>query len=99
MKTHTVFAQAWEESERGWGIRPDGASLHKSLEDCKAFRAEFWRQERERNPSGIAPNEYTRESGQPHLVEVGDDLYAQILASKNGIWIAQSEYRKLERHA
>jgi hypothetical protein len=99
MKTHTVFAQAWEESERGRGIRPDGASLHKSLKDCEAFRVEFWRRERNRNPSGIAPNEYTRESGQPHLVEVGEDLYTKILASKDGIWIGQSEYVKLGRSA
>ena len=32
-----VYLQHWEESERGWGIRPDGCSLHLTLEDRKKY--------------------------------------------------------------
>lgn len=27
-KRHGVICQKWEESERGWGTRPNGYSLH-----------------------------------------------------------------------
>lgn len=93
--TRTVIAQAWEESERGWGVRPDGASLHKNLEDCKAFCEEFWERERKRNPSGTAPDEYSRESGKPHEVEVDGELWEHIAGSKNGCWVSDATYNKL----
>jgi hypothetical protein len=32
-----VVYQSWLESERGWGVRPDGYSLHLSLGDRKRF--------------------------------------------------------------
>ena len=37
-----VIKQLWEESERGWGIRPDGYSLHLNNEDRKQFIKEYW---------------------------------------------------------
>lgn len=95
--TYTVIAQAWEESERDWGVRSDGASLHKTLEDCAAFRHEFWAKEREDNPSGIAPDYYSRESGKPHEIEIGEELYEHLAASKNGIWISDATYNALRR--
>jgi len=35
-----VYAVEWEESERGWGVRPDGISLHysKEVEPLYAFK-------------------------------------------------------------
>ena len=41
-KTHTAICQLWEESERGWGCRPDGYSLHKGVETCIAYVTEYW---------------------------------------------------------
>ena len=37
-----AIIQYWEESEEGWGMRPDGATLHKSLEDCQAYIKHYW---------------------------------------------------------
>jgi hypothetical protein len=32
-----AWRQDWEESERGWGVRPDGHTLHLSLQDLKTY--------------------------------------------------------------
>lgn len=77
----TVVKQNWEESERGWGIRPDGYSLHLTEEDRKAFIKEYW----DDQPSGEAPDEYSRPSGNGYLADVQDDTYQTIKNSKNGI--------------
>lgn len=36
--TKEVVAVQWEESERGWGVRPDGCSLHVSVEEAKEYQ-------------------------------------------------------------
>ena len=36
-KRFQVLCQKWEESERGWGTRPDGYSLHKSDADREQY--------------------------------------------------------------
>jgi hypothetical protein len=33
----SLYLQYWEESERGWGVRPDGCSLHLTKDDCKSY--------------------------------------------------------------
>ena len=38
---YVAFKQNWEESERGWGIRPDGCSLHETVDDCVAYRKTY----------------------------------------------------------
>ena len=38
----TVWCQLWEESEKGWGVRPDGYSLHSNQEDVKKYIKEYW---------------------------------------------------------
>lgn len=53
--TTRVYVQLWEESERGWGCRPDGVSLHKSKADCDEYIEEYW----EGMPP-TAPDEYSR---------------------------------------
>lgn len=37
-----VYLYAWTEYERGWGNRPDGASLHLTIEDGKKFVKDYW---------------------------------------------------------
>lgn len=80
-----VLYQAWEESERGWGVRPDGYSLHidKSHRD-KFVEALLKRQSdyfKERGlKDGEAPAEYTRVSGDPAPVNVTRAIYRQIVA-------------------
>jgi hypothetical protein len=57
----------WEESEAGWGQRPDGFSLHLTQEDAKKYV--------EQHNAGLpkappVPHEYDRPCGEPYLVEL-----------------------------
>lgn len=84
----TVICQRWEESESepGWGVtvRDDGYSLHLTEEDHVAFIKAYW----SKQPKGPAPDFYTRESGEPYLVNLRSNskLYQALLKSrKKGI--------------
>lgn len=75
MEAFRVVIQKWEESEAGWGTRPDGISIHTTMEECKKFRTQFWENEKKRNPSGVTPNEYSREDGEPfEVIIVSDEI-------------------------
>ncbi len=76
----TVVCQDWLESERGWGTRPDGCSLHLNKLDLEKFVKAYWA----RMPDET-PDEYSRPCGQAYLVDVSDEIYSKILESKNGI--------------
>lgn len=84
-RTAVILYQAWEESERGWGVRPDGYSLHidKAHRD-KFVNALLKRQSeyfKERGlKDGDAPDEYTRVSGEPVQVFVTRAIYQQLVA-------------------
>jgi hypothetical protein len=86
----------WTESEAGWGQRPDGASLHLSQEDVTAYIKDYWDREKELNPSGATPHEYSRPDGdRGRLVLVDDNIYEKIKASTNGVLVWQTEYSKM----
>ena len=74
-----VVCQKWEESEQGWGTRPDGYSLHLTEEHRVEYIAEYWAG----MPKKI-PDEYSRPDGQPYLCEVSAAIYEEVKASKNG---------------
>lgn len=80
MAGHTVIVQKWEESERGWGTRPDGYSLHLTDADRVEFINEYWKG----MPSEI-PDEYSRPSGTPYTATVTDEVYNEVKESENGI--------------
>lgn len=75
-----VICQKWEESEAGWGTRPDGYSLHLSLEHLKQYIAEYW----EKMPDEV-PDEYCRPGGAPYECEIDSETYLKLKASKNGL--------------
>ena len=75
-----VFCQKWEESERGWGTRPDGYSLHFNEGDLKKFIRDYW----DGMPDEV-PNEYSRPDGTPYWCEIDDETFAKVKASKNGL--------------
>jgi len=89
---HTVIAQDWEESEAGWGVRPDGFTLHLTREDRDAYvkgyldrqKAYF---DKEIGP-GRTPHEYTRTSGSPTEITVNDKIFRKLKkhADKQGLW-------------
>lgn len=81
--THEVIVQKWEESERGWGTRPDGCSLHLTEEDRKKFLEEYWA----RQPKGgEVPDEYSRPDGTPYKAQIDRETFEKVQASSNGIW-------------
>lgn len=82
-KKFTVVVQKWEESERGWGTRPDGWTMHLSEEDRAAFVKAYYAKY---NPPGPAPDCYTRVDGDPYLMDVNEETYKKVEASENGIW-------------
>lgn len=79
-KLEEVVYVIWEESERGWGVRPDGCSLHLTEQDFQAFEKEYWK----RMPNEV-PDEYSRPAGEPVTAYVNKTLYKEIKKSKKGI--------------
>lgn len=75
-----LFCQKWEESESGWGTRPDGYSLHRSESDLAAFIQEYW----EGMPNGV-PAEYSRPCGEPYFVEASAEQFEAVMKSKHGV--------------
>lgn len=78
----------WIESERGWGQRSDGCSIHLTEEDAKAFVKEY----NEDLPEEV-PDEYSRPDSGPQKVVISDKLYEKLTDSDNGIRLWQSEFR------
>lgn len=96
-ETRLVLVQNWEESERGWGVRSDGYTVHI---DEKQHRAYLDWYNKTFNNKSYVPDEYTRASGDPVVVSVPVELFDKIakatLAKKdgqpyNGIW-GKSKY-------
>ncbi len=75
-----VICQKWEESEEGWGTRPDGYSLHLTDADMIQFIKEYWAKMPDE-----APKEYSRPAGTPYRCEVDDQTFEEVKKSKNGV--------------
>jgi len=75
-----VVCQLWEESERGWGVRPDGFSVHLTKADREAYVNEYVF----KLPDAI-PEVYSRVRGLPYMAEIDDMLHAELAITKNGI--------------
>ncbi len=83
-----VVIQEWEESERGWGVRPDGFTMYVDMaahaahiEADRAQKAEDFKR------THAIPDEYSRPSGDPYLIDVDDEVFAKIEAApKRYIW-------------
>lgn len=75
-----VLCQLWEESESGWGTRPDGYSLHKSEEDLAKYLKNHtdWLLK----TYGLAtPHEYDRPCGKPYWCEVSQEMFDKIIGT------------------
>jgi hypothetical protein len=75
-----VIVQKWEESECGWGTRPDGFSLHLTDADRLAFIQAYW----DKMPES-APETYSRPDGTAYKANVDAETFATVKASANGI--------------
>ena len=87
-----VWVQKWEESEAGWGTRPDGYTLHLEHADINLFlramreREEEWAKKNNK-PANYVPPEYSRPEGKPYITEVSNgELVDKIVKSQNGVW-------------
>jgi len=74
---HEVIYQEWLESERGWGIRPDGYSIHISIGDLVRFTQQYW----DAMPYET-PDEYSSPNGEPMIRYIPSSLYEQLLEAK-----------------
>lgn len=78
-----IVVQEWEESEAGWGCRPDGFSLHLNNTDCETYIKQYWDEEKKLNKGGKTPHEYSRQCGKPFLHDVEDYVYEALVKAKN----------------
>jgi len=74
-------AQEWEEAERGWGVRPDGFSIHRSEEDRLAFIQSHW----DSLPDD-PPDTYSRPAGPPTTTELTEAM-STLIGSSRGEWV------------
>lgn len=80
----TAILQQWAESERGWGgggARPDGYSLHATVEDKIAFVEAYW----DLMPNET-PDEYSYPIGDPIPVTVSEFWFNKIKESGKGLY-------------
>ena len=85
-----VIVQYWEESERGWGVRPDGMTIHLSNEALKAYIDAMrlaWQEKKTRS--------YTRPSSPPFIHMISDEKY-ECLCSRDGA-VADFAHQDLEK--
>lgn len=86
-KANIVLCQTWSESERGWGIRPDGYSLHLTKEDLDAYIEAYW----ERMPKEV-PYAYSSPDTKPYACIVSDEVLENIKKSDHGIYSFSRPY-------
>lgn len=82
-----LLCQQWEESERGWGTRPDGHSLHKSEADRRQYIEDYWS-----SMPDEAPDEYSRPCGEPYWRDVDDETFKKVMESTNGVREFRASY-------
>ena len=79
-KLEDALYLSWEESERDWGVRPDGFSLHLSEDLARAYVESYWAEMPDR-----VPHTYSRPAGRPLQVKVSKELYRQIRKGNLGL--------------
>lgn len=63
-----VYYETWTESERGWGCRPDGCSLHISKDEYDRYVDSYWKKMPDE-----PPDEYSRPDGEGVYIDIPDD--------------------------
>ena len=89
-KLEKIIYVGWEESEKGWGQRPDGCSLHLTEDDFKIFLGLYW--------DGMpdkAPSEYSRPTGKPVTAQVSPGLYKRVQENEYGLRLLNQETLEL----
>lgn len=79
-----VFCQLWEESERGWGTRPDGFSLHQNKDDITEYTKRLRELEMVGQSANYVPDEYSRPDGEPYVCLVNEAVLERIMKAEFG---------------
>lgn len=74
-----AICQKWLESERGWGVRPDGFSLHLTLDGRKAYIDNYTNE----RGTGVVPDEYDRPDGEPFSIYVTQEIFEMLVRKTN----------------
>ncbi len=85
------YFQRWEESERGWGIRPDGCSLHLDSNCHKRYINEIYTI---RQGEMMVPDEYDRITGPILECFVSDSVF-DLLKEKTSMRLMEYEMNNL----
>jgi len=72
-----VYRIEWTETERGWGQRPDGYSLHASRKDADEYIGKHWDRMHELYGPESVPDEYSFPDN-PRLVEVNEKTFKEV---------------------
>ena len=77
-----LWVQRWEESEHGWGTRPDGCWIYPTKEsaisDTIKLEKSMRKAEAIGKPAGYVPDEYSRPLGEPELMEVSAKIAKEV---------------------
>lgn len=87
MPNPTVIVQNWEESERGWGTRPNGFTVHISHAQHQLYVAWYYATF---NNCARTPEAYTRVAGDSLEIEVPHAVFSAI-AAKSTTWIGEGD--------
>ena len=85
------YFQRWEESERGWGVRPDGCSLHLGKDFHKEYLNQIYTI---RQSELLAPDEYERVTGPLIECFVSDTLF-ELVKEKKSLRLMEYEMNNL----
>ena len=88
-----VLMQAWTESERGWGMRPDGYTFHLTKEDHAKFVKDNWNWYVSRY-GNRTPDEYSFPDGDVVQVTVTKECFEQLLEEDNGLWVSNKRMKE-----
>ena len=75
-----AICQRWVEHEHGWGNRPDGFSLHLSVEGLLRYIKDYW----DSMPKKM-PAEFSAPAGTPYEVGVGDGVVEELKLAGDGL--------------
>lgn len=81
-----VLCQRWEESEKGWGVRPTGYSLHLTEDDLKEYIKLHWGTYVP--PRESPPDEYERPAGLFYCTKITSEVYNKLLRSKKSFGLS-----------
>jgi len=85
------YFQRWEESERGWGVRPDGCSIHLSEDFHKKYLNEIYNI---RQGELLVPYEYERITGPLMECFISDTLF-ELVKGKTSLRLMEYEMNNL----